>query len=59
MLSCSVLLGENQTTHLTKLDSELELKCEFGYSTDVVAIALKNSDGSNWLSEAHHRYLDA
>jgi prophage antirepressor-like protein len=59
-------LGENQITHLTRLDSyhkgyqrgtpDLELKCKVGDSVDVVAIELKF--GSNVLSIEQEDYLD-
>jgi hypothetical protein len=59
-------LGENQLTHLTRLDSyhkgyergtpDLELKCKVGGSVDVVAIEFKF--GSNLLSIEQEDYLD-
>jgi len=62
-------LGENQTTDFIRMDSkakgytkgqpDLELKCKLGNGfTDVVAIELKNPDGSNKTSPEQDAYLE-
>ena len=62
-------LGENQTTDFIRMDSkakgytkgqpDLELKCKLGSGfTDVVAIELKNPNGSNKTSPEQDAYLE-
>ena len=62
-------LGENQTTDFIRMDSkakgytkgqpDLELKCKLGNGfTDVVAIELKNPNGSNKTSPEQDAYLE-
>ena len=62
-------LGENQTTAFIRMDSkakgytkgqpDLELKCKLGNGfTDVVAIELKNPNGSNKTSPEQDAYLE-
>ena len=62
-------LGENQTTDFIRMDNnakgytkgqpDLELKCKLGSGfTDVVAIELKNPDGSNKTSPKQDAYLE-
>ena len=62
-------LGENQTTAFIRMDSkakgytkgqpDLELKCKLGSGfTDVVAIELKNPNGSNKTSPEQDAYLE-
>ena len=62
-------LGENQTTPFIRMDSkakgytkgqpDLELKCKLGNGfTDVVAIELKNPNGSNKTSPEQDAYLE-
>ncbi len=62
-------LGENQTTDFIRMDNtekgytkgqpDLELKCKLGNGfTDVVAIAIKNPDGSNKPSPEQDDYLE-
>jgi len=62
-------LGENQTTAFIRMDSkakgytkgqpDLELKCKLGSGfTDVVAIELKNPNGSNKMSPEQDAYLE-
>ncbi len=41
----------------TKSSPDLELKCKVGEYTDVVAIDLKNPDGSYALSDEQDTYL--
>ena len=62
-------LGENQTTDFSRMDNkakgytkgqpDLELKCKLGNGfTDVVAIELKNPNGSNKTSPEQDAYLE-
>ena len=60
--------GENETTHLSRLDSFRNVyensicltgfKGGFGDSTDVVAIAVNNPNGSSWPSYETQSYLE-
>jgi prophage antirepressor-like protein len=61
--------GENQTTEFQRMDAkakgytkgepDMELKCKLGNGfTDVVAIELKNPNGSNWTSPEQDAYLE-
>ena len=61
-------LGECQITHFARMDSklkgytkgepDLELKCKSGDHTDVVAIELKNPNGTNQLSIQQEEYIE-
>ena len=61
-------LGECQITHFVRMDSkvmgytkgepDIELKCKSGDHTDVVAIGLKNPNGSNQLSIQQEEYIE-
>ena len=61
--------GENQTTEFQRMDAkakgytkgepDIELKCKLGNGyTDVVAIELKNPNGSNWTTPEQDAYLE-
>ena len=61
--------GENQTTEFQRMDAkakgytkgepDMELKCKLGNGyTDVVAIELKNPNGSNWTTPEQDAYLE-
>ena len=61
--------GENQTTEFQRMDAkakgftkgepDMKLKCKLGNGyTDVVAIELKNPNGSNWTSSEQDAYLE-